>query len=541
MKMLHKIFLLLFLFSISITTQVEAQMDTQSESLVDSESITSPYLDVTDLTEEVIYAISNNEWELFKKNLSTEEIEFLKKDIRFSGLFSELTTEEVIFSQGVNLDDASRQTGLTKKELLDLEPEEVKEINFTYNPPEAVSCFDYYEFGSVEVNLFNELDTLVYGNEYKFKASVINKNFYPVVETDIYVRLYREQPDEYDSLQNGDHIMGQFLIAENISLDSNEIKEIEFNLLLPEKIKTGQYYMVPYVVSSDRYNMLGLTFTDDISGPKIPLKIKGVSSAIYFDKNSVRKNGKPHSFISFLDTMVRKPILVEVDVVNETTEDTLVEVDWRLYNWDSSDEANKLSSEKLEYEIQANSTKTISYAIDNVEESVYMLSPLISNKYGDNFLNIRMQIYDIDTPRVNYPAVTGYPLQKNKENTFFVCLHNTGTSQFVDDVLFEAVIEDEEGNIIHHYSYDGKVPVGMTGFSDSFIPQENTENFIIKTKLFKDSMLISEDELYYSCDDINSNYCENKKDFKSGLIYLFSLVVIITIVILIIINFRKYE
>lgn len=369
------------------------------------------------------------------------------------------------------------------------------------------SCFDYYTFGSVDAKLFTDVSEVTSGVKFNFGLEVTNNNPYPVVENDILIRIYRQQDDQSIRPVNGDHIVEEFYAAENISLDAGQQREYQFDWQIPSLVKSGSYYAVSYVVSSDRYNLLGLTFTDDIAGDKTFFDIVGAEDGVYFDRNSVKINNQDHQLISYPPSYPKEDeILVEAEIVNESSLDEVVEVKWDLYWWDYMSEDNMVDTLTRTYEVPAYDSVTVSYQTSENDKSVYLLKSRFEQDDVESILNVRFVRDGVDIPRVNFPGVDSYPLQEGENINLFSCLHNTNYSD-VNNVDYEIIVEDLSGNLIDEYKYNGFVTGAMMGIQDSFVPQNDIKNFKIKSNLYKDGKLIESDELVYLCKDINPDLC----------------------------------
>lgn len=387
------------------------------------------------------------------------------------------------------------------------------------------SCFDYYKFGSIDAKIFSSTETLVSGSTNAFNVEITNNNQYPVVGGQLYIKVYRRQKDSDLAVLNGDNLIDQRLVIDNISLKAGEQKETTFQWTVPAYAQTGEYYMVSYFTVSDRYNLLGLTFTDDIKGGVEYFKIVGTDSSIYIDKNNVTLNNQKHNFINPIPVFGEsEDITAKIVVKNETNKDQTVNLVWDLYWWDSLSSENKLQTKTESMRIKANSQATASYNVTDKSRSVYFLMPTLTYQDSQSIVGIRFSRQGIDYPRVNYPAVTSYPLKAGEETTFFSCLHNTQNklgNKTSGNVNFISKIIDSKGNLIHEYKYDGPVTGAMMGLSEKFIPKKDYYDFSIETELYYNGKKIDSDVLSYSCDSLSDNCPEvGKINWMSSIVYI---------------------
>lgn len=136
------------------------------------------------------------------------------------------------------------------------DPEE--SINTT--PPEnTVSCFDYFTFGSVQVDLSPTVGSTVSGAPLMFSGTLINENTYPVVEGAVYVKMFRMATDG-SVPNNGYDIVDQFVVAENITLAAEENKPFSFVWNVPAYLTSGDYQAAFYYTSAHKFNVSGHLF-----------------------------------------------------------------------------------------------------------------------------------------------------------------------------------------------------------------------------------------------------------------------------------------
>ena len=60
-------------------------------------------------------------------------------------------------------------------------------------PANTINCFDYYHFGSVQVDVTPSVASAVSGVPITFTGSIKNRNPYPVVDGSVYVKIFRER------------------------------------------------------------------------------------------------------------------------------------------------------------------------------------------------------------------------------------------------------------------------------------------------------------------------------------------------------------
>lgn len=161
-------------------------------------------------------------------------------------------------------------------------------------------CFDFYRFGSVRAPLSVNGANLASGTEAEFTVNLTNENPYPVVDANVYVKIFRERESGEESAQLA-HIVDQFQAVEGITLGARETESYTFTYQVPASLPTGDYTIASFVSVDERFNLHGLPFTDDVLGDTLSFSVTGESeSMIRWERDQVRVAGEQHYFASFI-------------------------------------------------------------------------------------------------------------------------------------------------------------------------------------------------------------------------------------------------
>jgi len=412
----------------------------------------------------------------------------------------------------------------------------------------TINCFDYYKFGSVQVDVESSVTSTVSGVPITFKATIKNDNNYPIVQGSVYAKVFKKQTDKDQAHSNGNYLVDQFFVQENISLNSKESKLTEFNWQVPAWATTGDYQIAMFFTSAKKFNLLGLSFTDDVVGNTMDFAVSGeVTQVVQFDKNTVNINGTNYHFAAYPPRFKEEDIIIKADLVNATAEPQAIPVIWKLYAWDGQSEDNLLNTKEETVQLNSNETKQIAYTITAKDSPVYYL--VAQAKYQDtkSILDIRTIRGEVNKTRINFPAITSYPLKQDESNTLFVCAHNSGTADVVDNNKLVVTILDENQEEIHKYNYEGQISGAMMGLKDEFTPKETYANFSIKTELYTNNQLVDQAIMKYDCNEIDKNLCPVKSSMnntigvgsikaeaKSILAIIFLIIVVVVIVVVLI-------
>ena len=140
--------------------------------------------------------------------------------------------------------------------------------------PNTINCFDYYHFGSVQVDVTPSVASTVSGVPITFTGTIKNANTYPIVDGAVYVKIFRQRGNgEKDA--NGPDVVDQFYALEGIDLPAGGSKPVNITWNVPAYAASGNYKVATFFTVSHKFNLLGLPFTDDVVGNTASFKVSG--------------------------------------------------------------------------------------------------------------------------------------------------------------------------------------------------------------------------------------------------------------------------
>lgn len=372
----------------------------------------------------------------------------------------------------------------------------------------TVSCFDYYHFGSVQVDLSHTTGSSVNGSSASFSGTVTNNNDYPVVDGAVYVKLFR-LPTEGGTPVQGHDVVDQFFVQEGIDLPAHGTLPLSFAWQVPAHLAKGEYQAAFFYTSAHKFNLLGLSFTDDVVGNTSTFTVASeVNDRVYLDKNEVTVDGQKYYFVAFTPKVdVAKPIDITTTLVNETADDALIPVMWKVYRWDAQTEVHLVDTSTETVIVPAGESRMLTYAVTDTASSVYLTT--VEAQYEDtkSILNIRFTRDGVPTTRINFPALMSYPLVEGQEATVFSCLHGAGTLDLVPNGKLTLTLTDRKGNTIHAYTYEGGVTGAMMAVKDSFVPSKSYDTFTLTAELYRDGSIVDKAKMQYECLTLNKGVC----------------------------------
>jgi hypothetical protein len=409
----------------------------------------------------------------------------------------------------------------------------------------TVNCFDYYKFGSVTAVVSPESTPVSTGSPVTFSGSIKNTNQYPIVDGAVYVKIFKKQKDISLTQENGDFFVDAFFAEKDIVINGDRSVPVSFSWKVPAYAQAGDYYAVTYFETEDRFNLSGLSFTDDVSGSVANFKVVGTASAgVYFDKNTVALNGDTYLFAATLPTFsATSSITASFNLVNDISEDISVPVSYKLYSWDALSGDNLITSSKSVLLVGKNSTKKVSYTITDKTTSVYYLVVEADYKDTKSILDPRFVRQGIDNPRLNFPSTDAYPLKKGVPTSIFTCFYNAANANMVASSSISLKVLDDVGNVLDERDYTAPITSSMTGIKSDFIPPKDMTSFSVDATISSDGKVVDHSRVAYTCGDLLSpNDCASPSPLGSILgdtIYLYIIGGGLLVLLILILMIRK--
>lgn len=378
---------------------------------------------------------------------------------------------------------------------------------------QPADCFDYYKFQNVDISIGT--DKLEYnpGDTIKFRGPIINKNKYPVVDGYLYVRIAQKN-NNYKT--DGHNIIDEFFGAEKINLDTQVGKSVNFEWMVPKSLPGGDYAVSFFFSVGKKFNLAGLPFSNEITGGANNFKIKpNANQTIIFDRSKTKINGQKYFHIGQWPILgAGSSVLITQPVKNAHKETKLINVQYDLYYWDSLNEQDKIISKTEAVQVAGNSAKELLFKLDKIEQPSYYLK--ITATAGDDkaVVNIRFGS-DLEKPRLNYPALTNFPIKSGEAVTLFTCFHSPSYLTAPGKVI--AVLYDADNKEISRMNYEGDIsPAMMLGKKD-FIADKDYTYLKLKTEVYDSSnQLVDQYDNIYDCKELVSEKCD-EMTFRAAL------------------------
>ena len=403
-----------------------------------------------------------------------------------------------------------------------------------------LNCFDYYTFGSVQADLVPSVALSVPGAIMTFSGAVKSANPYPLLDGTLYVKIFRRSDTTF-KMGDGNEVVDQFVIKEGVTLAANGMLPVKYEWKVPLNAEGGEYYAAYFFTTSKRYNLMGLSFTDDVVGNQAPFTISPDTSAPKLAKLSkidTTLNGQDHHFAAFpLHFKVGDTVTVKTTITNPGDTQKMMPLQWTQYAWDAMNKDNLRFTKTELVSLKPKETKTVTYEVQPQRESVVYVTAVTQDYEAKSILDIRYVRDGIEETRINFPGVTLFPLKKDTDATLFACAHSTNQPVVPGNIL-TLTLKNKEGKTIHEYRYEGDISGAMSGFGDAFKPEKNINYATLTATLQRNGVTVEEVTTTYDCTQIDPTSClPEEASVSSFFDYLktHSLVILLSIVIVLLI------
>ncbi|MDD2766486.1 MAG: hypothetical protein PHH40_01815 [Candidatus Moranbacteria bacterium] len=396
-------------------------------------------------------------------------------------------------------------------------------------PIGTIDCQDYLTFGKISIDISPSEHSLLPGTLATFSGKVINPFNYPVVEGQVYAKIfYKNSKSVENEHLNGHRLVAQFIAVDNIALKANEKKPVTFTWQVPASAQAGDYEVVFYYSSAHRHSITGLTFTNDITGNVAAFQIDNTYTdlPVYFDEDTVKLNDKNFYFAQPIPAFAKEEkVIASFALVNPKDTPNQVEVTYKLYSWDALFAGNFKTEKTEKITLQPQETKSLSYEVPVIDNSVSYVVVTVKDHDAESILDIRFSRNGIEETHNNKLGVATYPLKAGATSTLFACAHSAGPNNVKDSVI-TVTLKDADQNILHTFTYANGITSSVLGFKDDFVLEKDLYDFTLTSSVTQVGKPAQEITIRYSCSAIDPTLCPKS---NTSLIIFGSAVVILIV------------
>ncbi len=310
----------------------------------------------------------------------------------------------------------------------------------------SASCPDY-KANSVPVVLHADRPNVSAGSKVSLRATVSNKNDFPIVAGSLFVKVTK---------QGDDVLVDRYAALENVTLFAQESKDLSFDWSAPSALPAGPYKVEAFFVSAKQFVLSGSGASDKSAA--VTLNVSGdAKGLVSFDKASATVNGAPYA--SSLSTAydAGAPLAFKVNVSNATGKAQSVSVLWKLYYWDGISEETLIDQRVGQVDLAAGKSAPVSYTVADSAHASYQLVAEAQYSGGKSFVTLRAS-RSVSEPIVRFIGLKPFPSQ-NKAVSVFGCVHNTIVDAAQGNKI-KVTLAEGSGKVVDSAEYDvSKTPV----------------------------------------------------------------------------------
>lgn len=409
-------------------------------------------------------------------------------------------------------------------------------------------AFKWYEFGKINISISSTSLNLTAGAILPLNFKATNNNKFPIAEGSLYVKIYREKETDLgrdyfnksatkEELNDKLNLVDQFFTAEDLSIDAGGTVDFKYDYKIPQSAQSGKYRVVAYFQSVKKFNLQGLSFTDDTPGSIFHYEINNNEQlgTIEFERNNILINGEPYDFNSALKIYGSdENVNISALLSNFTNTSQKVDIFKTYYSWDGLDEKNIFGSDKENIILTAGEKKKIEFLVPKTNKPVsYVVIKAKWNNDSQSIVNIRFAREVSIDARINSVGITKFPIKANESASIFVTAHEVRSffdfesiNKMANDEIdtekkspsyrLDAVIKDNKQNVLQSFSFEGELLADVLGFEGPVDFKEDRYYLIIESTLtnLKNNSVVDKSTVTYHCQNRNYAGCPSGINFQ---------------------------
>lgn len=306
-------------------------------------------------------------------------------------------------------------------------------------PPALESCFQYYDYGNIRVQLSPEKSSYTPGEPVNISGSILNNNTFPLVDTILYAHVRRINEDSYQ--QNGHYLVDRLTLIENLNFTPGESKNIEFTVPATSAYPNGDYQIQYFIFSKHGFHYGGRPFLEeDNAGVSNITLSNGDNPAVYFDTDRLQVNGEPHTVREQIAEYSPGDLSFTVGINDRRQMKSDIPVTMKLYSFEDTFE-NKLVTESSH--AIPSGQETFSVTVTPPAPGAYVLVLEITSPQK-SLVKYRFAVTgDADsTLRMNDLGVSDFPLVSGSRA--WVCFHSPTLKNSKETTVTLSVLDDKK-------------------------------------------------------------------------------------------------
>lgn len=358
------------------------------------------------------------------------------------------------------------------------------------------SCFKYYDYAKVKVNLSTDKSSYSPGEKIKLYGTVVNNNSFPITDIVLYSHLRRINEDENSLVQNGHYLIDRLIIKENLNFLAHETKYLEIEVPVLSTYPGGNYIFQYFIFSKQGFHYSGRSFLEGDNAGATSLSITNDTAIIYFDINNFKVNGNKTDLIYSTRTYEDASFNFEIPIQDNREIKTDLTIKVKYYYFE--DDLEILSEKTETYTVKPNDQvlRTRFNIPSNLAAAYVVVAEIdepVKTVFKYRFIKNGTSSKSLS---INDLGISDYPLNENSKA--FVCFYSPAYSN-APDTKVRLMLLDNNKNIIEDKSIKSTFPPEVLAISLPLNKITNKNDFYIQT-VFTDQTGSRETVKHYSDD-----------------------------------------
>lgn len=274
------------------------------------------------------------------------------------------------------------------------------------------SCFDYYRYGSVRIDLESgNAESYAAGQTVTVRGAIVNTNSYGLEGGKLVAIIRRD--DETMSEKNWHPGVTQVTLPEVYSIAAGASVPFVFRWDIPQHAPAGQYRIELSYLAAGRYVMAGIPYVMNMPGARFLFTVEQPDGAhaAYVRRNTVHGNGLPIKLRDIPPVYSSGvPVEISFDATALGSSDVPTDVHAALYSWSMTDGKEPVVEKNESLVLRGGVSSLVSFLWDRSEPGTYELVVTLTPKLEGtlpSLVKIRFAV-EGNVPRIIYSGVGGY-------------------------------------------------------------------------------------------------------------------------------------
>ena len=201
---------------------------------------------------------------------------------------------------------------------------------------ELESCFKYYDYGKVKVNLGSNRTKYSPGENMILSGTINNLNSFPIRNAVLYAQLKRVNSQDNFS-QNGHYFVDRITLLNDLNLLPGESRAVKPGLAISKRYPAGDYQLQYFVFSEHGFNYAGRNFLEEDMAGVTNFSIENQAGELfYFDPNSLTVNGINHYVRETLSFFPKRETFFSVNLADIAGYSDEIKAEYYIFDFDDA-------------------------------------------------------------------------------------------------------------------------------------------------------------------------------------------------------------